>query len=80
MLFFSFLVTLLLSFFLSAEEIGTRRRAELSLADPSPLNSTHNSGWTSNHPRIRELCDQYGAWLHIDAGSSSPSPSSFPSS
>ncbi|ORY66809.1 pyridoxal phosphate-dependent transferase [Leucosporidium creatinivorum] len=27
----------------------------------------NTGGWTSNHTRIRELCDLYGAWLHIDA-------------
>ena len=30
---------------------------------------THLQGaFTPDMPRIRELCDQYGAWMHLDAG------------
>lgn len=63
-------------------EPNHHRRAELTpfpffLTTRSSSNSNFVSGWTSNHTRIRELCDQYGAWLHIDAGQSPLFPSRF---
>lgn len=37
----------------------------------SSFGEVNTGGFTPDTARIRELCDEYGAWFHIDAGTSS---------
>ena len=43
--------------------LGRARSSDADSQHFSPL--PHSGGFTPDVPRLRELCDEYGAWMHI---------------